>query len=270
MVEPRFAFVFLMVLVALVALPVLVQAVNYNVGVKAGDWIKYGQYKITWVGNGTEPSYIIDQEKIDWMRVEVENVSGTIVTLNSTTHYNNGTLTLYGGSVDVASGFIPTWLIASNLKSGDPIFNSTSNLRYTPPTINQTTTGIYSGAVRSVNLLEVTSVYDNQTETIRICWDQSTGVMVEMYVKVPMSSGAYIESSVKATETNMWNPDFVGTLYNNLVYVIAGIAIIIVVMVGTIVLRRRKTPLASKQETINIPPPPEQAILLGYQASYNS
>lgn len=44
----------LAILVSSVVLSALVRAVDYNVGVKVGDWIKYGQFTVTWSGNGTE------------------------------------------------------------------------------------------------------------------------------------------------------------------------------------------------------------------------
>jgi hypothetical protein len=240
-VEARFVTASLAILIPFLFSPVLVRAVDYNLGVKVGDWIKYGQFNVTWSGNGTEPSYVTDEKKVDWAKIDVENASGTAVTLNATTHYNNGTQTSQSLSADVASGQGMTglrMLIASNLKAGDPIVNQTNS-----PTINQTTSGTYAGASRSVNLLNVTSVYGNQTTTVRIYWDQGTGAMVEMYTKIPDYSnpGAYIETSIKATETNMWSPDLMGILYNNFIYIIAGIAIVIVAIAVAVVLRRKKT-----------------------------
>jgi len=252
-VEACFVAVSLMILFVFMVLPVLVRAVDYNVGVKVGDWIKYGQFTVTWSGNGTEPSYITDAKKEDWMRLDVENVSGTTVALNETVHYNNGTQTSVSSSVDVkgteALPFFSFFLIASNLSKGDPVTNQTGlgATRYTVPTINQTTTGIYAGASRNINLLETTSVtINNQTVTLKIYWDQSTGVMVELHENVP-----YFEFSFKATETNMWNADFVGTLNGNLIYIITGIVILIIVIAAALVLRRKKTS--------TLPPPPEPA-----------
>jgi hypothetical protein len=246
-VEACFVIVSLVILVAFLFLPLLVRAADYHVGVKVGDWIKYGQFKVTWSGNGTEPSYVTDEKKVDWVRFDVENVSGTAVTLNATAHYNNGTQTSQSASADVASGQGMTGirvLIASNLKAGDPIVDQANS-----PTINQTTSGAYAGATRNVNLLDTTSVYGSQTTTVRIYWDQGTGAMVEMYLKTPDSSspGAYIETSIKATETNMWSADLTW------VYIVAGIAIAIVVIAAAVILRRKKT-------TPPPPPPPEPAV----------
>jgi hypothetical protein len=239
----------LAILVACIVLPTLVRALDYNVGVKAGDWIKYGQLSITWNGTETEPSYITEEKKVDWVKMEVENVTGTTIGLNMTSHYKNGTQTSVTGSVDLNSSTGMSgsrFFIAANLKSGDPLgMNSQPNA----PKINQTTTGIYAGAYRNINVLEVTSVstsvlYGNQTSTFKFYWDQSTGFLVEMYMKQPYTgnSNAYTETSVKATETNMWSADLLGTLANNLVYIVAGIAVVIVVIAAAMVLRREKSP----------------------------
>jgi LPXTG-motif cell wall-anchored protein len=40
----------------------------------------------------------------------------------------------------------------------------------------------------------------------------------------------------------MWSADFIGTLYNNLIYIIAGVVIVIVVIAAALFLRRKKTP----------------------------
>ena len=248
MVQAYLKAVTLAILVACIVLPTLVRAVDYVPGVKAGDWMKYGQISITWSGNGTEPSYITEERKMDWAKLEVENVTGTIIGLNMTSHYKNGTQTSVTGSVDLNSSTGMSgsrFFIAGNLKSGDPLgMGSQPNA----PTINQTTTGIYAGANRNINVLDftmvTTSFQGNQTVTGKFYWDQSTGVMVEMYMKQPDYSnpGAYTEMSVKATETNMWSADLLGTLANNLVYIVAGIAVVIVVIAAAMVLRREKSP----------------------------
>lgn len=229
----------LAILSAFTVFPLMTGAVNYVPGVKAGDWIKYGQYKVTWSGNGTPPSYISDEQKVEWYRIDVENVSGTTVSMNVTVELNNGTQRSAQDDVDVlgnaSMGGIPL-LIASGLKNGDPVNNLTSS-----PTINQTTTGTYAGATRNVNLAESTSVSGNQTYTSRIYWDQSTGIMLEIYSKSPVYGGqGYSELSIKATETNMWSPDLLGLLTNNLIFIIIGIIVIILVIAAVLALRRRK------------------------------
>jgi hypothetical protein len=249
----------LVVLAASIVLPALVRAVDYNVGVKVGDWIKYGQFTVNWTGNGTEPSYVTEEKKIQWVRIDVENVSGTTITFNLTTQFNNGTQTPQTQSVDVASNSMSGFfIIASNLKSGDRVTNGTLS-----PIINQTITGTLMGATRDVNLVNITTTgYGNLTLTSRIYWDQTTGIMVEAYTKAPdygtptpdetLPSG-YSELSAKATETNMWSADLVGTLPDNLIYIVAGTVAIVIVVGAAVFVRRRKPPSSQKS------PPPSPA-----------
>lgn len=109
----------LMILVVVLISPTLVRAANYNVGVKVGDWVKYGQVTVTWSGNVTEPSYVTDEEKIDWLKMEVESISGTTVSFNVTAHLNNGTQTPPQSSdIDMTGNAMSgIFLIASNLKN---------------------------------------------------------------------------------------------------------------------------------------------------------
>lgn len=244
----------LAILVAAVFAPTMVYARDYTlallspVGVKAGDWVKYGQITVTWTGNGTEPSFVTDRKKMDWLRIDVLNVSGTTVSLNVTTHYNNGTQTFDNYNDDVqgiSAGDV--WLVASNLTVGDPINPKTPEI-----TINQTVTRMYAGANRNVNMIDVKGMLQGYPMENRIYWDQNTGIMVEIYLNqtYALSPNGYEQESLKATETNLWSANALDLIQNNLIYIIGGAAVIIVIVAATIVLRRRK-PTAPQQ-----PPPP--------------
>lgn len=245
----------LAILVAAVFAPTLVHAKDYTLGVKAGDWIKYGQITFTWTGNGTEPLYITETKKVDWVRIDVLSVSGTTASLNQTVHFNNGTQTSQSLETDVQSSNSAgtSSLIASNLAAGDPLGPQTPGT-----TINQTVTRMYVGENRNVNIVDYkaneTIAQVNYPFEYKTYWDQSTGVMVELYMNATdiANSGGYEEISFKATETNLWSASALDIIQNNLIYIIAGIAVIIVIVAATIVLRRRKPP--SFQEPPSPPP----------------
>ena len=242
----------LAILVVAVFASTLVHAKEYTVGVKAGDWVKYGQITVTWAGNGTEPSSVTDAKKLDWVRIDVLSVAGTTASLNITEYYNNGTQTFQSYDVDVQSGSNGVaFLVASNLTSGDPLGPQTPET-----TINQTVTGLYAGANRNVNIIDSKSSYQGYPSEYKIYWDQNTGMMVEEYTNQTdyTNPAAYEEVSVKATETNMWSANALDLIQNNLIYIIAGVAVIIVIVAATIAVRRRKPP--SPQQP---PPPPSSA-----------
>jgi hypothetical protein len=243
----------LAILVVAVFASTVVHAKDYTVGVKAGDWVKYGQVTVTWTGNGTEPSYVAEAKKLDWARIDVLSVAGTTASLNLTVHFNNGTQTFQSSDADVQSGGSAgmLYVVASNLTAGDPLGPQTPET-----TINQTVTRLYAGANRNVNILDIKGnltmgLVSYPIET-KMYWDQNTGIMVEAYSNQtdPANPDAYVEESVKATETNLWSANAFDLIQNNIVYVIAGIAVVIVIVAATIVLRRRKKP--SPQQ----PPPP--------------
>jgi hypothetical protein len=230
----------LVILVVAVFAPTLVHAKDYTVGVKAGDWVKYGQITVTWTGNGTEPSYITDTKKLDWVRIDVLSVAGTTAILNFTYHYNNGTQTFLSLDADVQnSALAGGYLVASNLKVGDRLSPQTPET-----TINQTVTGLYAGANRNVNVIDYKLNSTGYPMEEKFYWDQNTGIMVELYINATdtTNSGLHEEISFKATETNMWSASALDFMQNNLIYIIAGIAIIAVIVTTAIVLRRRKAP----------------------------
>lgn len=241
----------LAILAVAVFAPTLIHAKDYTVGVKAGDWVKYGQITITWTGNGTEPSYITDAKKLDWVRIDVLSVAGTTASLNVTAHYNNGTQTFQSSDANVQSGgsMGMAYLVASNLTAGDPLTPQTPET-----TINQTVTRLYAGANRNVNIIDSKSSYIGYLSEYKIYWDQNTGIMVEHYTNQTdyTNPSVYFELSIKATETNLWSGNALDLIQNNLIYIIAGTAAIIVVVAVAIVLRRRKPPTPQQP----LPPPP--------------
>ena len=224
--------------------------VEYKLGVKDGDWVKYGQITVSWTGNGTEPTLVAEEKEVEWIYVDFENVSGTTVFVNITSQLNNGTQLFENDTEDVSGNSGPggAFVIASNLKTGDVIANQSG-----APTINQTTTGRYAGATRTVNLIEEAFTTLNQTVITNATWDQSTGVLVETYAKssYPVGSEAYLEIDIKATETNLWSPDLIETLSQNRIYITLGIIVAIIVIATAAVLRWKKTK--------TLPKPPEQA-----------
>jgi hypothetical protein len=249
--------VMLAILVAAVFGPAFVQAKDYAVGVKAGDWIKYGQITVTWTGNGTQPSYVTEMKEVDWIRMDVLSVTGTIVSLNETLHFDNGTQTVQPSGTDVqgSSGF---FLVAANLTVGDPV--SPQN----PETaINQTVTRMYAGANRNVNMIDLI-ISSRSPQEEKIYYDKNTGIMVELYLNQtnPDNPGGYVgyvETSVQATETNLWSANPFDLLQNNLIYIVAGAALIILVLAAATVLRRRKSPSPQQPPPppVSAPPPPQ-------------
>lgn len=123
MITPKSAVaVSLMILVfAAFALPVF--AVDYNPGVSAGQYVRYGNF----VGSGPGVESFNDY---DWLKLEVISVSGKEVTLLSTGQLKNGEPTPGNGTRQVwnvetgtenGTPNVQGPIIAGNLNEGDPI-----------------------------------------------------------------------------------------------------------------------------------------------------
>lgn len=251
--------VLLAILVTTAFAPTLVHSEDYTVGVKAGDWIKYGQTTFNWTGNGTEPSYATEFRKIDWTRLDIIKVTGTIASLNVTLDFNNGTQTVLSYDADVQNGSSEgnTFLVGSNLIAGDPLSPATPEAK-----INQTVVRMYAGSNRNVNEIDLKSNVTIAGVSIpgesKSYWDQNTGVLVEAYINQtdPINPDAYFTESVKATETNLWSANAFDLIQSNLIYIIAGIAAIIVIVAAASVPRRRKPPSSQQPPPPSTPPPP--------------
>jgi hypothetical protein len=219
-----------------------VSTANYTVGVKVGDWIKFGELSVKWNGTGTEPSQIKDEVNWDWVKEEVKSVSGTQVVVETTGKYKNGTPTQSSNStIDVATGLGIVGfgvLIGANLNKGDMIPQQYGSSMK----INGTTTRIYCNAVRSVNYVDVSASSSEQTSKIKAYWDKAKGILVETYVylSVSMPQTQIIELSAKATETNMWPADIAGTLASNLIYIVGTLVIVLIVIIILFFSRSRK------------------------------
>lgn len=220
----------------------IISAVEFTVEVKAGDWVKY-EVSTSWTGTGAEPWWTKSTElwEIDWIKMEIQSVSGTVVSIKPTIHYNIGidwsniwsyNLQSYAGEL------IP--IVSANLKRGDPISNmgSPSNR----PIISDTITRVYAGASRNVNVLDLSGTTQITTQETYLYFDQATGVMLEMSAKEsPNDASGIWQTSIKATETNIWTADFVGMISSNLLYIMIVAVAIIVIIVGVFAVRRKNS-----------------------------
>jgi len=254
------------ILVTLLISVAPIQAADYTVGVKQGDWIKYGEFHASTTGTATGLSQIAEMDNIDWMKMEVKSVTSTEVTVETTGAYKNGTTTpaTPATEIDIASGSGSTGyfilLIGADLEEGDDVVPQQQGgfaLK-----LNGTTTRAYAGAMRSVNYLDFTVSMSGTTVTAKWYWDKATGVMMETFTSMSTTTptAASMELSLKAVETNMWSADVLGTLLSNPIY-IAGIVIVVVIVIvaaGFLIFRRRKPTVSAPSATPAPPTPTEE------------
>jgi hypothetical protein len=187
-------------------------AVEYT-GVKAGDWVKYDN-SISWTGSGTEPSSVTEFKQFEWQMFRIQSVIGDAL-LEYTIHFKNGTdqrVPLTGDYT--AKGIYGSGLLfPPGLKKGDTFQSfaapglGTFIPGYDPSivnvVVNDTVTRNYMGSSRSVNVLSLTVSSSRGFGSETVYWDQKTGVLLEVVLQASRPDGT-VQSSMKASETNMW------------------------------------------------------------------
>ena len=227
-------------ILAILIFPVF--AVEYNVGVKPGDYVKYSYLS----GPG-------DDYNLDWLKFEVTGISGKIVTVFATNSMKdgsdaggNGTSSTWnieaGGAGNGQYGQFQM-IFASNLKPGDLIATSSTTK------VNRTDTRSYLGVSRTVNVIEGTSTYsDDKTITVLIFIDKAIGVILETQTRNSIYGDTPTDSYI-ITETNIFeatttpsptsNPSPTVPEYPSTILIIAVIAT--ATLLGTIVIRRKQS-----------------------------
>lgn len=206
---------FLLVVVLLACFPLVASAKNVAVGVKVGDW-----KKTSYTYTGSPPS---DHLRFVWVKLEVLNVTGTMVYARLTALFLNGTEAIETTNFYVG-GIMQSEIIPANSTIGDAVLVPGSGAF-----ISEETVRTYCGASRSVLMA---SRSDNVT-----FWDKATGMAVE---SSEHGEGYTIDKVV--TGTNMWS----STVFFGLglwVWVIFTFAVVAAAafMIMLLLLRRRKS-----------------------------
>ncbi len=155
-----------------------------RVGVKAGDMVKYGNFRSLWGSespSAVPPQILFNVNDTLFVVNTVLNVSEGIVSLESRTVYRNGTEQVEVKTVDVMYGVslgnLP--LVAADLGVGDRVSLATELPAYR---VNSTSLREYCGVLRPTNLLNVTQVYVDSAFRVKLYWDKATGVLAEYSV----------------------------------------------------------------------------------------
>lgn len=209
---------------------------SQSVGIKVGDWVKYGV------------SGSLSAGGLSWMKIEVTDVEGTSITVNETTHAANGTeavepLVFVVGSSEGGIGGIG-WIIPANSTVNDTVSFSGADILLTQESVRS-----YGGVSRTVVGLDISVA----GTSVSIFWDKSTGILLE-------TSENYSGESfgIVASQTSFSSNGASGGALGGLAWWIW--AVIIVVIVGAIgaglFMLRRKKPTTGAIPPQQLPPPP--------------
>ena len=188
---------FFVTMAALLVSMMLIPAGNATVGVKAGDWAKYGNISASWSSNetgATEPSYITELKNTAWFTLTVQSVTNNTVTVQETGQYKNGTAVPTGtlsGDIETGYGTIGFFIIPANLGKGDIV-----SLGYLLGSYSINDTVTYSRTNRPANLVQhYLLIPGYMTADLSFYWDKATGILCELSISVSLSIENYTESS---------------------------------------------------------------------------
>jgi hypothetical protein len=206
-----------------------IAAIYTKIGVKAGDKADY--------------SFTSKDPRIDGSvaHVSIQKVEGTVVTINGTIRYPNGTIQVEFINGDVSSGedSVYYFLICANLTGGDPIYSG-SRMKVT-----ETISMNIVGASRDVNHMNS----GNLLMSFDVYWDKLSGLMVKLD-----ASGFGFWITVTLTNTTAWSRSVqppaginntggtgssTGMTSGVEVWVLVGGVAAVAVIAATVVLRRR-------------------------------
>src|SRR5438876_1081778 len=203
-------FTFLLIFTVLVSLalhtfPARAQP-SYTPGVRPGDYVTYGEFS----QNGTLQYAPPFPENVSTLKFQVESVNGPAHTVNATFvfTYKNGTQSSQplSGNTETGQGNLFPYLVAGNLTAGDLLLNTPFS--FYPYVFNETVERVYAGALRTVNLLNLTIALSGQNARILFYWDAQTGLVLDAaeYLNQTFPSPTIFSVHFTATETNVWTP----------------------------------------------------------------
>lgn len=152
-------------------------AQTLTVGVSKGDVFYYEMYAHY---SSSNPNAVIEvppfeDNNTDWVRIEVTDVSGAIISHVYTLHFKDGNETRINGQTDLTStsgycnGFRGVPICPANLNAGDTI--PTGNL-----TVKETLTRVYPSSMRETNL----ATWNDSIDYGSCYFDGQTGMLVEL------------------------------------------------------------------------------------------
>jgi len=236
-----------------IASTIIVHAETSVVGVSQGNIFEYDIVSQAYSDfTDVIPANLIELNQTEWIRITITEVSGSLITNQVTTHYQNGTETNSDSTCNIETGDLkgegPPF-IGANLAKNDLVNPAASEPYY----INETTTRNYEDGSRETNHLrlestEVTEPVGEVTYIYDYYFDKSTGVLVEYNSKFSYT-GLESTTRSKLLASNVWlvgeddelQPTDSPTDSTTTVYAAAAAAAIIISIVAAVlILKKRK------------------------------
>ena len=199
-------------------------------GVHKGEFYRYADISLSWNFSRPIPSFLANITQIWWSSITILNVYQETVAYESTVQFKNGSTTRENISGSVNSNN-PSWIIATNLREGDILYNDSSRKAW----INETLQWMYSGEQRNINHVQIVSLgsADEIQYTITNDWyyDQLTGMTVQYSLQFVNTTGSYAGSGqyeTKLVDSNAWTvPEFPSYLMPPLLILLTLVTVIV-------------------------------------------
>jgi len=223
----------IIILMGVLVFPVF--ALEYNPGVKAGQYVKYGNFVGTGIGVESFNDY-------SFSKLHVTSVSGKEITLLSTGQFKDGTAIPGNGTTEIwnietgtQDGTPSTQgpIIPANLNQGDAIPPANTYM------VNRTENRVYLGISSSVNILEATVTTPDYSTSLAYIYDKASGILLESNVETTQNQPQTTTSqySYSIIETNIFaSTQKTPVLDLTTVYLLIVIAIIVIISTAIIVL----------------------------------
>jgi hypothetical protein len=199
----------------LLALSATASAQTTVVGVHPGNTFNYS-YSLSW--SSTNPASSIPEEDLQlnntqFIKITVLNVDGTLINVDFTRHFNNGTEITQNGNIDVDTQLLEVpysfMIIRADANPGEKIYPTGGH-----SVLSDTATSTYSVGQRETIRYSSQQTSDFNSEKIEILYDQTNGVGLEYTVETTETSGTYVTTTKETMLINSWViPEFPVTTF---------------------------------------------------------
>jgi len=191
------------------------ELISYRiVGVNPGEYVRLGDISVDYESNDTTTGLAgSNLTGVDSIQANIQNVTGTSVTLEIVSNFRNGTQSTITNTTNISTGSAPPasprpFVIEAGLRGGNNIPN------WQGMSINYTRLLTYLGTFREVSVLNVTQTlqppYTGWVRTVRF-WDRATGFLLatrtdtnSTYVGNGYTYSTLESISARIVSTNLW------------------------------------------------------------------
>jgi hypothetical protein len=194
----------LLILLTIASTP-LVLGQTATVGVKPGDTFNYS-YRINWDSTDPHapvPAQYYELNTTQFIRITVITVTGSLINVDFTRHFNNGTEQTHNGNIDVNAQVLEIpysiLIIRADANPGEKIYPAGGHA-----ILNDTATRTYDiGQIDTIRYVSPDTVGAN-SETTEIYYSRTNGAGVEYTSVSQETSGSSVTTTRETLLINSW------------------------------------------------------------------